>query len=139
MSSNSISDHDLAGYLDEALPQERMAAIEQALRADGGLRDRIVKIRRNREDGQTSVGEIWRTARLTCPTRPELGSYLLGVLEDDLTDYIRFHIETIGCRVCRANAEDIEQSTRSRSEETVARRQKFFQSSAGYVRREPEQ
>ena len=79
--------------------------------------------------------DVWRRGRLSCPGRHQLGSFLLGALPADLAGYIRFHLETIGCRYCAANLDDLRQAADAASSETVRRRQKYFQSSAGYVRK----
>ena len=85
-----------------------------------------------RDDGVHSVGEIWRRNRLTCPTRTDLGSWLLGSLEDDHADYIDFHIRTVGCRICVANLTDLENAVHP-NDDTSRRRQRYFQSSAGHL------
>lgn len=82
------------------------------------------------------MSEIWRKARLSCPGRRQLGSYLLGALPPEWTDYIEFHLQTVGCRYCQANLADLQEAGQA-SEPVQRRRQKFFQSSAGYVRRIP--
>jgi hypothetical protein len=64
-----------------------------------------------------------------------LGSYLLGALANDLAQYIVFHLETVGCRYCAANLDDLRQANQSNTTETAHRRQKFFQSSAGHIRK----
>ena len=134
---NEFTDAELLGYLDEQLPVERMVIIEQELRKSTALRDRAASVLRNRDDGH-SVSEIWRRERLSCPTRHQLGSYLLGVLDPMLTDYIEFHLRSVGCRYCLANVADLEHAGRTH-QESQARRQRIFQSSAGYVRKLPSQ
>ena len=47
----------------------------------------------------------------------------------------RLYIETVGCRVCRANLEDLQLRQEETAEMTDSRRKKYFQSSAGYLRR----
>jgi anti-sigma factor RsiW len=127
---------DLQAYLEEALPAEEMARIEQAIRSDAELARELAHVSSRRDAGLHSLGEIWRRHRLSCVSREELGSYLLGVLPDDESDYIQFHLETIGCRWCRANLDDL-QRQQSEAQEVVAnRRRKYYQSSAGYLRRE---
>lgn len=123
----------LEAFLDEALPADQMAAIEQALReGDAALRNRITEINGRRDAGVHSLGAIWRGRRLTCPTREQLGSYLLEVLPADEADYLRFHLETIGCRACTANLADLEsQQSSVETEAATGRRQKYFQSSVG--------
>ena len=79
----AYSDDDLLAYLDEMLPADRMTAVEADLRADEALRLRVAAVARRRDQGVHSVGEIWRRLRLSCPTRNQLGSFLLGTLEPD--------------------------------------------------------
>jgi hypothetical protein len=130
-----FTDAELLSYLDEGLPVDRMAAVENALRASADLRNRTADLRSQRDEQGHSVGEIWRRGRLSCPTRHQLGSYLLGALPTDLAQYFRFHLETVGCRYCAANLEDLRLASSQSTAETSQRRQKFFQSSAGYVRK----
>jgi hypothetical protein len=128
---------DLAAYLDEALPAETMAAIEDALRQDPQLATQLAEIIQRRDAGVHSLGEIWRRNRLSCPSREQLGSHLLGVLNDDEADYIVFHIDTIGCRYCQANLDDLKQQHAAAAEQadrSTKRRRKYFQSSAGYLK-----
>jgi len=129
---------DLAAYLDEALPAETMAAVEDALRRDVRLTARLAEIIARRDAGVHSVGDIWRRHRLSCPTREQLGSHLLGTLPDELANYIAFHVEEIGCRYCQANLEDLKQQQtqsahRATAEGAAKRRRKYFQSSAGHL------
>ena len=136
---DEFTDTELIAFLDEGLPVERMSAIESALRQSPELRTRTAALRQQRDTAGHSVGEIWRRGRLTCPTRHQLGSFLLDALSANLMQYIRFHLETIGCRFCAANLADLCQSAQQASNEAVQRRQKFFHSSAGQIRRhEPE-
>ena len=125
---------DLDAYLDEALPPEEMARIEQALRKDPALGQQLAAINARRDAGVHSLGEIWRRHRLSCPPREQLGSFLLQALPDELADYITFHLEVIGCRYCRANLTDLERHEAEAPEVVQTRRQKYFQSSAGYLR-----
>jgi hypothetical protein len=134
MPEYSFTDDELLAYLDEMLALERMACVESALRDSESLRHRLASLARRRDQGVHSVGEIWRRRRASCPTRSQLGSYLLSTLQSDLADYIDFHLQTVGCRYCQANLRDLEEAART-SPETGRRRQKFFQSSAGYLRR----
>lgn len=129
-----FSDAELLAYFDEELPVDRMAALETALRASAELRNRAASLRHQRDAQGHSVGEIWRRGRLSCPTRHQLGSYLLEALPADFAQYIRFHLETVGCRYCAANLDDLREAQHP-SPEAAQRRQKFFQSSAGYVRK----
>jgi len=130
----SISDAELSAFLDEDLPSERMAAIEQALREDKSLCERVRRMVGRRDAGVHTLEAIWRRHRLSCPSREQLGSYVLNVLPDTHADYVRFHLETIGCRVCNASLADLRaQHATDKAEEVAQRRHRYFQSSAGYL------
>jgi hypothetical protein len=129
---------ELEAYLDEALPVERMATIEEAARRDPQLVAALAAVHGRRDAGVHSLGEIWRRNRLSCPTRQQLGSFLLDILLEGETDYIRFHLDAIGCRYCQANLADLQSQQaaadqRAESERT-RRRRRYFQSSAGLLK-----
>lgn len=125
---------ELEAYLDEVLSTERMAAVEAALREDASLQERLAAISGRRDAGVHSLGDIWRRHRISCPSREELGSYLLGVLANEAADYVAFHVETIGCRYCSANVEDLRaRQSASDSDHAERRRHRYFHSSAGYL------
>src|SRR5215211_8198232 len=119
-----FSTSELEAFLDEALPTERMAAIEEALRSRDELQKRLTAINCRRDAGVHSLGEIWRRHRLSCPSRQQLGSHLLGVLSREESDYIKFHIETIGCRYCTASINDLKSQQSAAESEVAHRRQK---------------
>lgn len=127
------SDQQLQAYLDELLPADLMSAIEQELRASEKLRNRLVALVGQREAGVHGLGEIWRRHRLTCPSRQQLGSFVLGAMDESLQDYIHFHLDTVGCRVCRANLDDLRAQQSEQKADTQTRRRRYFQSSAGYL------
>jgi hypothetical protein len=131
----TFSNSELEAFLDEALPTERMAAIEEALRGSDELQKRLAAVNGRRDAGVHSLGEIWRRHRLSCPSRQQLGSYLLGVLPGDEADYIKFHIETIQCRYCTASVGDLKSQQSAAATDIAHRRQKYFQSSVGHLRK----
>jgi hypothetical protein len=133
--AEQLTQNDLEAYLDEALPVEMMAAIERALRSDKKLAEQLAAVNARRDAGVHTVAEIWRRHRLSCPSREQLGSYLLGVLEVDAADYIRFHLEISGCRMCRANLDDLKHLQTEEPAAVDTRRKKYFHSSAGHLRR----
>ncbi len=129
-----LTHQELEAFLDEALPPEQMARVEQELRDDAELSARLAEIIGRRDAGVHTIGAIWRRHRLTCPSRDQLGSFLLDGLPREHTEYIRFHIETVGCRLCLANLEDLRaQQAESEEESVTSRRRRYFQSSAGYL------
>jgi len=131
--SSPFSDSDLEAFLDEALPPEEMAGIEKALRKDPALVRRLAAINGRRDAGVHTVGAIWRRHRLSCPSREQLGNLLLGVLPQEEADYVRFHLEIVGCRWCEANRIDLERQQAEARTAVQSRRRKYFQSSAGYL------
>lgn len=133
---HTIRQSDLEAYLDEALPADQMARIELALRKDEGLLARLKAINSRRDAGVHNLGEIWRRHRLSCPSRQQLGNYLLGTLPEDEEDYLVFHLETVGCRYCRANVTDLQKQQAEAHANVQDRRRKFFQSSAGYLKKQ---
>lgn len=130
----SISDAELLAWLDEDLPETRMSELEMQLRDSADLQRRAAILISERDQGTLTVGEVWRRHHLSCPTRHELGSYLLGASDADTADYICFHLESIGCRTCQANIDDLRQS--QPTQEAIDRRQRIFASSVSRLKRE---
>ena len=127
-----FTDEELLAYADECLSSERCSSIEQALRSDSSLMESLITLLSERDQGAHTIGDMWRRLRLSCPPRAVWGAYVEGRLGDRLSQYLRFHVETIGCRICSANLADLE---RPASKESADRRtQKIFQSSAGRLR-----
>jgi len=126
---------DLEAYLDEALPVEEMSRIEKVLRDDPSLARQLAAVIARQDSGVISLGEVWRRHRLSCPTRQELGSFLLGVLPDDVAKYVTFHVEMVGCRCCQANLADLKNQQAEAQTSVEHRRRKYFQSSAGHLPR----
>jgi anti-sigma factor RsiW len=144
--AETYSDQQLQAFLDEALPAEVMSAVEVQLRRDAELRQRLTELAGRREAGVHTLGEIWRRHRLSCPTRQQLGNYLLGTLDEQWQDYVGFHLNEVGCRLCAANVADLraeqlelQSAAEAAHSSQAARRRKYFQSSAGYLHREPPQ
>ena len=128
-----FTDAELVAFLDEALSDERSTLLENQLRDDSELRDRLVTVRGRETAGLHTLGAIWRRGRLSCPTREELGQFLLETLTDEQAEYVRFHLQTAECRYCQANLADLEAA--SKTAEPALRRRKYFQTSAGYLKK----
>lgn len=128
------TDREICLWLDELLSTERMTAFEAQLRHDEQLRGHVAHLIRTRDQGGNTVGEIWQRSQLSCPTRTELGGFLLQTLSADAAGYVEFHLQTVGCRTCQANLRDLEEQA-SQSEAVPNRRRKFYESSAGLLRR----
>ena len=129
---------ELEAYLDEELSPDDLAAIEDQLKSNPELVQELVAINTRREAGVHSIGGIWRRSRLSCPSREQLGSYLLGAMARAPREYVKFHLETVGCRYCLASVDDLRSVQAEAVETTSTRRAKIFQTSAGYLKRDQE-
>jgi hypothetical protein len=128
-----ISRELLDGYLDDALDDGEIAQVEKALRESEPLRRLLRSIMQERDRGEHSLGAIWRRNRLSCPTREQLGSYLLQALDDGFRDYIQFHLEMIACPFCLANLVDLKSLQQEAAPRSNERRRRIFESSAGFL------
>lgn len=128
-----ITRAQLHAYLEDILDDRETARVEQALRDSEPLRGALRALIQDRDRGEHSIGAIWRRQRLSCPSREQLGSYLLQVLDSDWHDYIDFHLRTIGCPFCQANLTDLQSLQQEPAAGAKKRRQRFFDSSHGYL------
>jgi hypothetical protein len=128
-----ITREQLHAYLDDCLPDSDTARIEQSLRSNETLRHLLRQVMQERDRGEHSVGAIWRRERLSCPTREQLGSYLLEAHDPPLQDFITFHLQTIGCPFCKANLEDLKSLQEEPAAKIQQRRKRIFNSSAGLL------
>jgi len=127
-----IDDQMLREYLADALASEDSARVEKALRDSAELRARLEDVRQNRADGQLhTLGAIWNRARLTCPTRQQLGSFLLDALDPELAAYLTFHLGVVECPFCQANLADlkVQSQTAAAAYASKNRQHRFVQSS----------
>jgi hypothetical protein len=127
---DTIDVDTLRAYLAETLPAEESARVEKALRHSSELRARLEDVRQNRADlGLHTLGAIWRRGRLTCPTRQDLGSYLLDALDPQWAGYITFHLDVIDCPFCQANLADLRGKASQAVVTTKSRHLRIFESS----------
>ncbi len=132
MSQLPFSREHLEAYLDEALAPEEMACVEQTLRTHPQLRQELAAIVASRDRGVHTLGAIWRRNRITCPSRQQLQLYLEQKLEEPWAQYVKFHLQMIGCRYCQANLEDLKTKDSS-ALEAQERRRRFFHTSVGHL------
>ena len=130
---SEITREKLHAYLDDALTDAETARVERALRDSEPLRRALRQAMQERDRGDHSLGAVWRRERLTCPTREQLGSYLLQVLDDGQQEYVDFHLNTVACPFCLANLADLQALQQEHAPTARERRRRFFQSSAGYL------
>lgn len=127
----SFTDEELLAYVDECLPVKRSAEVEATLRQSEPLRLRLSQLIAEQDQGGRTVGEIWRRGRVSCPSRSLWTAYLDGQIGEGLRRYLDFHLETVGCRFCAANLDDLRSSDDAASQ---VRRQKIFQTSVGRLK-----
>jgi hypothetical protein len=133
--SASFTDEELLSYADERLPAARAAELERLLRTSSELANRLVELMRAEDDGSQTLGGMWRRGRWSCPPRAVWAAFVDARLGDGLSQYLRFHVETIGCRICAANLADLQRSEGVADSEGRVR--KIFQSSAGRLQPDP--
>lgn len=125
----AITREMLRDYINDALPDGEIMQIETALRSDEAIRSLLREVQQEAERGEHSVGAIWRRERISCPTREQIGSYILQALDDDFQAYIEFHLNTIGCPACQANFDDLQKKHVKPDAAVTARRQRIVDSS----------
>ena len=76
---------------------------------------------------------LWEQHRPSCPKRSTIGKWLMGTLDSDWDNYITFHVDTLGCKFCQANRDDLQDDTTPVMTNTV--HQRIMQSSIGFFRR----
>lgn len=130
-----ITREHLRAYLDDVLTDAETARVEQALRDSDGLRGQLTMVLQERDRGEHSVGAVWRRNRLSCPSREQLGSFLLQALEPAFQDYVEFHLQTVACPYCQANLADLQSRRQEAAPQAQQRRRRFFQSSAGLLQK----
>jgi RNA polymerase sigma factor (sigma-70 family) len=77
--------------------------------------------------------EVWESQRLSCPKRSTIGAYVLETLDTDWRDYVRFHLDTLGCQFCRANLDDIR--TQTQADESKRIQERIMESTVGFLRK----
>jgi hypothetical protein len=125
----------LRDYLNNALPEPELVAVEKAMRDNPEIRELLQEVREQIDLGEHSLGAIWRREHLSCPTRDELGSYLLGACDPGLESYIEFHLNIIGCPICLANRDDLQQRNAEPEEPVRRRRKRIVDSSVQELRK----
>ena len=103
----TITKATLDAFIDDHLNEQDSIRVEKAVRESQELNSLLKSIIASREMGDHSIGAIWRREHLSCPTREELSSYKDEALDTQRIDYIKFHLEIVGCNACQANLLDL--------------------------------
>ena len=134
--AHEFTDADLESYLDETLHPDLAIELEQCLKEDRQLLGRLAHINSRRDAGVHTLGEIWRRNQVGVPSREEIQQYLDGKLSAEHSQYIDFRIDILKCRYTIAHKNDLENQTATASaDQTKGRRKKYFDSSAGLLRK----
>lgn len=81
---------------------------------------------------EVTVAKVWQDRRLTCLKRSTLGAYALGVLDDPWLSYTQFHLDVVGCPLCLANLQDLEEEEVAEGRPRAA--EQIFASSIGFLK-----
>ena len=77
--------------------------------------------------------QVWEDHRPSCPKRSTIGGYHLGTLDPAWHGYVDFHLNTLGCRTCLANLDDLKQSETQANLDSL--RQRVLQSTVGFLKK----
>ena len=131
----TISKETLRAFLSDSLPDAEAAEVEKTLRDDPTAQKLFAEVQEEDDRGEHSVGAIWRRAHVSCPSRDQLGGYLIEGLDDDVIDYITFHLTTVGCAYCGANLDDLRQrQAEAAGDGAKKRRKKIVHSTGGKLK-----
>lgn len=133
--SSPFTDAELEAYLDESLDSTRATEIEEAIKSDSDLLQRLSVINSRRDAGVHTLGEIWRRNQIGVPTAEVMGNYLLDVLDEEQTAYIKFRMEQLKCPFTVALYDDLQAKQTESAELSASRREKFYKTSAGLLKR----
>jgi RNA polymerase sigma-70 factor, ECF subfamily len=126
-----LSNKDVAkitGVREQAIALTKHRSLKQIRRRVGASR---IPAGPSSEDFESLLTDIWELGRFSCPKRSTIGAYLLGTLDSKWHNYVDFHLNTLGCRFCRANLDDLQtQDAQTRSTRFRAR---IMESTAGFL------
>lgn len=131
----TFTDLELRAYLAEELSVARSSELERELVADEALRQRLRNLLEESDAASLAVRDVWLRGRLSCPSRSTLSDFLEGRLGDGLGQYVRFHLEDVGCRFCAANLADLRGQGGPDADQ---RNRKFFETSVGRLKDIPQ-
>lgn len=134
MPDQPITRATIESYLHDALPPEKAAAVEKAIRDRPALMALVAQVRSETDHGEHSIGAVWWRERLSCPTREQLSMYLEEILDGDHAAYVTGHVKLVGCHVCQATLDDLRHLRAEAAAPRSARRKRIVDSSAGILR-----
>lgn len=129
-----FTDEELRAYIGEELAVSRSTALEGQLPSDPLLQRRLQQFLDEDATG-LAVGSVWRRYQLSCPSRSTWADFLAGRLGDGLRQYLEFHRDVVGCRLCAANVADLETVSDDAAERRARR---YFETSVGRLKNVPD-
>lgn len=84
------------------------------------------------QSAEVTVARVWRERRLTCLKRSTLQAHLLEVLDEPWLSYTQFHLDVVGCPICLANLQDLEEE--EAGQVAPAQAEQIFASSVGFLK-----
>jgi macrodomain Ter protein organizer (MatP/YcbG family) len=134
-----FTEAELEAYIEESLDPVRAAQLEQAMREDETLVQKLSFINSRRDAGIHTLGEIWRRNQIGVPSGKRIRDFIMGIATDDEAEYIRFRLEVLKCPFTIACWKDLKEKLDDKSEQVIeSRRRKYFNSSAGLLRNKEE-
>jgi hypothetical protein len=82
-----------------------------------------------------SLSLLWKRERISCPHRDILASFVHGSLPAAQVDYVRFHLDVIGCGVCQANVRDLREEDREEEPALRKVRDEVLRSTTAFLKK----
>jgi hypothetical protein len=131
---HGFSDAQLLAYAEERLPMAATLQLEKSLESDEKLKTDLRRVCGQHLTGELSLATIWRDFQVGCLSQDQLAAYVGHQLGGALADYVRFHIDEVGCRICEARLDELARLAHNSSNEQVTPlASKCFNSSVGLI------
>lgn len=89
--------------------------------------------RGNYAEDESLLTRVWEANRPSCLKRSTWGKLCLHTLESPWREYAEFHVDTLGCRFCRANLDDVRSASAELQDASHrSLRERIMQSSIGF-------
>jgi len=99
---------DLLALLEGCFGGERREAeLVEHLKGCTPCRTRLEALRREAQDLDLSIAELWEREGLSCPHPDVLQAWLAGGLDEGQRVYVAFHLKDLECARCAAVVEDL--------------------------------
>jgi hypothetical protein len=135
---HGFSDARLLAYVEERLSIADTIRLEKSLDADEQLKTDLCRVSGQHVTGELTLAAIWRDFQVGCLNHEQLAAYVRHQLGGGLADYVRFHIDEVGCRVCEARLDELTRLTNnSANEQATPLASKCFNSSVGLIQPRP--